>query len=44
VRTGWETGQARWVRVAHVRRLNLNPGFAVAWANLRHAVEALAAA
>jgi ADP-ribose pyrophosphatase YjhB (NUDIX family) len=44
VRTGWETSQARWVRVAHVRRLNLNPGFAVAWANLRHAVEAQAAA
>jgi len=41
--TGWETDQARWVRVAHVRYLNLNPGFAVAWANLRHAVEALAA-
>ena len=43
VRTGWEIDQARWVRVAHVRYLNLDPGFAVAWANLRHAVEALAA-
>ena len=43
VRAGRETDQARWVRVAHVRRLNLNPGFAVAWANLRHAVEAQAA-
>ena len=44
VRTGRETSQASWVRVAHVRRLNLNPGFAVAWADLRHAVEAQAAA
>ena len=43
VRTGGETDQARWVRVARVRYLNLNPGFSVAWANLRHAVEALAA-
>ena len=43
VRTGRETDQARWIRVAHVRYLNLDPGFAVAWANLRHAVEALAA-
>ena len=31
------------VRVAHVRYLNLDPGFAVAWVNLRHAAEALAA-
>ena len=43
VRAGRETDQARWVRVAHVRYLNLTPGFAVAWVNLRHAVEALAA-
>lgn len=43
VRVGRETDQARWVRVAHVRYLNLTPGFAVAWVNLRHAVEALAA-
>ena len=40
-RTGFRS--ASWVRVARVRYLNLNPGFAVAWANLRHAVEALAA-
>ena len=43
VRTGGETDQTSWVRVAHVRHLNLDPGFAVAWANLRHAVEAAAA-
>ena len=43
VRTGRETDQARWVRVAHFRYLNLHPGFAVAWVIFRHAVEALAA-
>ena len=48
---GRAAGGTRWPgdrpgqvgRVAHVRYLNLGPGFAVAWVNLRHAVEAPAA-